>query len=264
MEMKSVRVIMVCLLAVLVCGTASAADDYTLGLGLQLDYADRDLTYDNLTGAFVTQVDKAIAENATNYAETLRELYLVGTWKPADYFKLQGLIGFGDYKMKGSYYGNTAGYFPYEFKDDPKDILFGINADFRGPVADKWLLGLSVAGRLQYYRDGTNSLALPGNATNYDSDIKRWSVDVFPKVIYDFEKLDVYAGPTYTMVRATLENKIYTAGGGIIESDLDLKEDKPWGVRIGAEIPFADNFLGIIEFSGVGFTGGTASLSYVW
>lgn len=256
--------ICICLAFVLIAavGTPALAQEAgTLGLGVMLTLEQRDLQFDSYSNS------KGVGAGVTNqmdrfydYDEETHLIAIQGIWQVTDWFAARGILGLSDYVEKASYFGDQ-GYSNYQIKDDFKDVQYGLGLDFCGPVTDKLSLGLSITGIAGYHRDATIDIPAPANASRQDIDVERYSIDVFPKAIYDMGALDLWVGPTYTMVNVKSEITTYTAAGNIYET-LKLKEDKPVGARLGASYTFSDNVKGSLEIGAINATNAAVALTY--
>ncbi len=262
--MKQIRLLAGFVLVLALCVPAHAGQDYTWGVGLTIDYSIRDLEYGEVTGNLVNPV--AVNEYAHLYSfeETLQEAYLTGTWRPNENFTLAALLGFCESQYKAVYSGTKANFATYEFSRGFSDLVYGLNLDYVGSITDRWSWGLGAKGRLANYRGGDLSLPLAANVSRRDSQVKRWSVDLFPRVIYALnQNVDFFAGPSFTFVRAELDFIDYTPVGNA-QWTVKMEEDSPVGIRGGIQAFLGSRLLGQLAVNGISATGATASLSYLW
>lgn len=262
--MKQIRLLAGFILLLALCVPAQAGQDYTWGLGLTVDYTIRDLEYGDVKGNLVNAA--AINEYARNYSfeETLREAYLTGTWRPNKNFTFAALLGFCESEFKAVYGGASANFLTYEFSRGFSDLVYGLNLDYTGEISDRWSWGLGAKGRLANYRGGDMSLPLAANVTKRDAHVNRWSMDIFPRVIYSFsQNVDFFAGPSFTLVRAELDYIDYSPAGNV-QWTVKMEEDSPVGIRGGLQAFLGSRLLGQLAITGISSAGASASLSYLW
>ncbi|MEW5733688.1 MAG: hypothetical protein AB1921_02475 [Thermodesulfobacteriota bacterium] len=259
--MKKICFCMAFVLVAAIAAPAMAQDAGKIGLGVMLTLEQRDLKFDSYSNSqgvgagVITEMDRFY-----DYNEETHLLALQGSYGVTDWFTVRGILGLADYLVKADYFG-TQGYSNYQIKDDFKDVQYGLGLDFAGPVTEKLSLGVSITGIMGYHREATTDIIPPANSSRQDISVERYTVDVFPKAIYDLGKLDVWAGPTYTMSNVKAEITTYTAAGNVYET-LKLKEDKPVGLRLGASYAFSDNVAGSLEIGAINATNGAVSLTY--
>lgn len=266
--MKLSRFVLAALLVVLVAAPALAAEK-TFGLGLQVDFGQRDMAYDDYSSSAGTpsSADIVQLDKFYDYNESYHSVSLIGTWNVTSNFTAKALLGIADYELKGDYFGNqTASFAGFKMSDDYSDFIYGLSLDFKGPITDCWAVGVSLAGKYVTYRDGSISIngaqLLPGGTVSrVDVDTKKWTAEFFPRIIYTGKKADFYAGPTYTLTESEMELREYTTTG-VTTSTLTLEEDNPWAIRIGVCLPLTDTITTDIAVNFLGTAGATISASY--
>ncbi len=258
--MKRVGLMWGLALALWLCPPAEAGLWGEFSLGLSFDYANSEMSLDDLKGEGLVD-DLGAAEHDFDYRREYYALMLVARWDPLAYLGLEGMVGLTNLRFEQDYNGSEPSLSSQTLSGELNNPLLGMNLYFQYP-RDGFFLGATLSGRYAPCRRIDGGFLWP-DLTDDEADVTWWSLGLLLKLGFGFDWLSVYAGPAFTLGRMSVESEAI-APDASVDYEFEYEPDDQFGARLGGDLRLGRHWQGSVQVRCLDELGLSLGLAYVF